>query len=310
LPQVQPFISIFPSEFAIVTSATLNSVTLAITIPFGTQPQIVKGVLQIKVGKSTTPLPLPIELDLQESPRLGSGLLEGGFIPPVGEDSTSTLQYATEDGANLELEVLTGKVHVLFDSAVNLQSARNIMTSEGGLIIGAVPKIGLYLINVGQSDERSFIERMREHELVSHVWPAQPITPDSISVPTELNDPNLAAGTWYLDSINARPAWRIASNSSLDDIEVGLVDTDFRGLDQGLADFGARLQNLPGETGVTPYHGTANSAICCSQGDNGFGNVGVNWWPRVRGYTANGATVSITRWIRATLSNSTGFIAN
>lgn len=291
VPELKRFVFISPFEFKIINAGVTYSTTMVIAVPFGSHHKTLDGTVRLTQDRRTIGQPLPVELQIDESSITGTGLMEGGFIPLGGVEIVRTIEYTTEEGMSLDLNVVAGRVHLLFRSGTTFEQAEGIVRTAGGVIIGAVPRIGLYLSEVPFALERDFIETMRSEELISHVWPAQPNNADSVSSPNELNNPGLAAGAWYLDKINARGAWRIATNSNLADVEVGLVDQNFRDLDQGLPDFGPRLQNFPGEAGGTPYHGTAISAICCAQGDNTFGNIGVNWWTRVRGYTANGATL-------------------
>jgi hypothetical protein len=176
---------------------------------------------------------------------------------------------------------------VLFDQTTNEQKCEKQIGNLGGVVVAKVPTIGLYLVEVPLGNENTLISALRTVPGVIYAEPDLPAVPHA-SRPNEwLSNSLLALNSWYLKLINAPRAWDIASNSNLENIELGIIDFGFRDLNLGTVDLQGRLQDSIPEG--TSKHGTLVTALSAATGNNNFGNVGVNWWSKVRLIQTDGA---------------------
>jgi hypothetical protein len=94
---------------------------------------------------------------------------------------------------------------------------------------------------------------------------------------------------WYLININMHVVWDLALNYQVTGdlilVTIGIIDI-FADFNSGVGDFQERIEDGIPSTSFAFNHGTKNAALCCAQGNNSYGNVGVNWWNRVRLYDA------------------------
>ena len=287
-PELASFVTVSPSTISFVPANTPQVITLEFAVPLNSSARIFAGILAVTSGHGTIAQPLPIKLSTTE---LHSGpvpeLLAGAVPPPASVPPTRLLQYNTRSGDVVSIEVIEGRINVLFDSGVSENASEKLITNQGGVVIGKIPRVGLYLVQVEVGNENSFIGALRTAPGVIYVEPDLPATPH-LSRPNEwLSNSSLALNSWYLKSINAPMGWNVAGSSSLADIELGILDFGFRDLGQGASDLQGRLEN--GIPNGTIKHGTLVTALAAATGNNDFGNVGVNWSSKVRLTQTNGA---------------------
>jgi hypothetical protein len=210
-------------------------------------------------------------------------LTEGAILPPETVPQTTDFQYTAEDGMSFIIEAVTGRVILQFDSNVSLSNAENIIRSNGGNVIGRLPSIMYYVVDVVAGNEMTFITNVRQNPHVVFALPDVPTKSHQkypnewASIPTYLLPVNFF--TWHLIKIKAPFAWEAIQSLSFAPKQIAVIDKDFRGIDEGMYDFQGRMFDTPVIPDAYPdnYHGTKVSAIIGATGDNGFGNVGVDW---------------------------------
>lgn len=220
-----------------------------------------------------------------------ASLMEGAVPPPDITPKTVTMQYVTEDGITVDIEAIEGGVIVQFDSAVSESTAETLITNNGGSIISKIPAIRYYLVSVTLGTEMGFINKMRQEPNVIFAMPDIPLKPQQVTqiLPNEwdkyspLSKESLS---WYFKEIKAPEAWSLINGSILSEIEIGIIEQSYLGLAEGVKDFAGRLQNIPSYPTVDDHeeaiHGTAVTVFAAATGNNDFGNVGVNWWSKIR----------------------------
>jgi len=214
-----------------------------------------------------------------------TNLMEGAISPPDTVPETTTILYITEDGTSVNIEVVKGQVVVQFDPNVSESIADSLIVNNSGTIISKIPSIRYYLVNVAPGTEMNFITKMRQETTVIYAVPDYPT--EAREFPNEWDGvSSLDPSRSFLEVINAPQAWNLLfknPTSRLSEMEIGIIDS-FKGLKDGLKDFEGRLQNdIPLVFPLKEYdHGTKVTALCCSTGNNGYGNVGVNWWSKIR----------------------------
>ncbi|MEW6215298.1 MAG: S8 family serine peptidase, partial [Nitrospirota bacterium] len=226
----------------------------------------------------------------------GSGgttdLMEGAVPPPDTVPETTTIQYITEDGVSVDMEAVKGQVIVLFDSTtVSESAAESLIITNGGSIIAKIPSIRYYLVSVTPGNEMNFINKMRQEPTVIFVMPDIPLKAQQV-IPIQPNEweDYLPISrdflSWYFIEINAPLAWRIASESTLQEIEIGIIECSYDGLVEGFEDFSGRVQDIPTfpifDDHDDAVHGTAVTVFAAARGNNNSGNVGINWWSKVK----------------------------
>lgn len=281
VPELQPFVSLIPNHFAVINKNTLYNVDIAIAIPYGTQTGLYNGTIHLKVGPKTYPQTLKISLHAVD-------LMTGAISPPDTIPETTTIQYITEDGTLVDIEVVKGQVIVLFNSIVSESSAEGLIVSNGGSIIATIPSIRYYLVSVPSGDEINFINKMRQESNVILAIPNIPLEPLQVEPPNEWKDKS-DWFYWHLKKIKADLAWELVNGLALSEKKISIIDEikggSFNGLNAGLKDFEGRIVGtvpaqlpwlLPSEG-----HGTKVTAIAAAMGNNDFGNVGVNWKSKI-----------------------------
>jgi len=78
VPELQPFAYVQPNHFENIVANTKNNVTLHFTIPFGTETKLYDGTIHLKVGSSTYPQTLKVEINIVDVVKIIS--TEGGTI--------------------------------------------------------------------------------------------------------------------------------------------------------------------------------------------------------------------------------------
>ena len=214
-----------------------------------------------------------------------------GAVPPLDIPiEVTTIQYKTENGALIDIEAVKGRVLIWFDPNVSETIAENFMLSNGGKLISKIPSIRYYVVNVTPGNETNFINIMRGNPNVLLTAPDILLKTQQVAqfpndwdiYPPKVKD----ILSWHLIEINAPLAWESINPSQLTDIEIGIIEQSYLGLAQGLQDYASRLQSIPSFPQISNHedavHGTVVTALAAAQGNNGFGNIGVNWWSRVR----------------------------
>lgn len=226
------------------------------------------------------------------SPDVTPELMDGAVPPPDTVPEIVSMQYITEEGTQVEIDAVKGWVIVIFDPASTTESiATNLITTNGGEIISKIPTIGLYGVQVSFDGEMAFVDTMREQPNVLSVMPDVPLEDHAASITPNEWDNYLPGASdslsWYLTQVNAPLAWGLINESTLTEKEIGIIEKSFYGLSAGSQDFEGRLQNeIPASSEGSDHdeavHGTAVTAMAAAKGNNEFGNVGINWWCKVR----------------------------
>lgn len=215
-------------------------------------------------------------------------LLDGAIYPPSSPRNVTTIKYIGIDNISLDMEAIEGQVVVLFEFSLQEETARNIIGKYSGKIIGAFPRIRFYLIEVSIGTEMNFIGKIRQESGVLFAFLNFPLTPAAVQVsPNEWGAYKNASNInmyWYLWEIRAPYAWGSINKSLVKYKDIGIVEPSYTGLDSGLYDFQGRIVDMPKITPATTYenHGSWVTALAAASGNNGRGNVGVNWWSKVR----------------------------
>jgi hypothetical protein len=166
-------------------------------------------------------------------------------------------------------------------TSVNLDTTENTVESlilnHGGRVIGKIPKIGYYLVEVAFGNEIVFIERMKQEPSVIFAKPDYILNIGQYkSNPIELQWPR-----GYLEEIKAPAAWGFLNGRSPhnSDVEIGIIDSGFNGISAAESlDFAGRLIRLTDITETGETHGIYVMAIAAATGDNErHSNIGVNW---------------------------------
>jgi len=280
VPELQPFVSIEPTRFETIEATRPYQIRVHLSVPYDTQTGFYDGTIHLKVGSKTYPQTLKIKLNAVD-------LMTGAIPPPDTIPETATIQYITEDGELVDIEIIKGQVIVLFDSSVSESTAETLIISNGGDIIAKIPSIKYYLVGVTLGDEMNFIGKMRQDPTVIFAIPNIPLEPLQVE-PNEWKDKDFYF-SWHLKEINAPLAWELVSGLALSEKKIAIIDEfkggGFNGFNAGLKDFEGRIVGtvpaqlpwpLPSEG-----HGTKVTAIAAAMGNHDFGNVGVNWKSKI-----------------------------
>ena len=277
VPELQPFVSVEPNHFNTVEKNVSYPVTVHISVPIETEGIFYEGNIHLRVNSQTYPQTLKVTLNIVN--------LMYEAVPPTDPiPEIITIPYTTDDGYTFDMDIVSGHVIVQFSSDVPELIAEELLINDGANIIAKIPAIGYYLVNV--DDEMTFIDRMRLEPTVIYAQPDFLIGPRE--TPDEWDSiPKGDSKRSVLDTIKAPEAWSSLLKDStliLRGIEIGVVDQSFECLSDGMTDFEGRISiddvSYPGL--ILTKHGSQTLATGCATGNNGFGNVGVNWWSLIR----------------------------
>lgn len=112
-----------------------------------------------------------------------------GVYPEVAEVSY------IDSGVTVTVDAIPGQFLIYFRTGVSDQIATNIITSNGGMVLGKIPSIGFYHINIDVSSVNSFISTLRSKTEVFA------IKPNTVSYPK--------AGVIVLDACNGDHGIRV-----------------------------------------------------------------------------------------------------
>jgi len=225
------------------------------------------------------------------SPEKITDLMEGAESPPSDTATeTTTIQYITEEGTPVEIEAVKGQIIILFKLTIPASTAESTVVSNGGSVIAKIPAIRYYLVGVASGSEMQFIEKMRQDPNVIYAIPHIPLKPQQANLqPNEWNyysSDSSGNFNWYHKEINDPLAWSLVNKSLVSEIEIGIIESSYYGLSEGSEDFVGRLLNMPSFPILDDHddaiHGTIVTALAAAEGNNDFGNVGVNWWSKIR----------------------------
>ena len=152
--------------------------------------------------------------------------MEGAVFPPDEPVETTIITYVTDEGNIVDSEAASGRVLVLFDSDVTEDIAESLIVANSGNIIGKVPSIGYYYVEVTSGNEVNFITLMRQKSEVVFAELDNTVSGDSVYIenPIEINtNPRN-----YLDIIHAPEAWEWLSDKiPSQSIEICIIDSGF-----------------------------------------------------------------------------------
>jgi hypothetical protein len=112
-------------------------------------------------------------------------LMKGAIPLPETQPELGTIVYTSADGQQGEIEIIAGRVLVLFTQFVSETSAENLIAINSGRVIARIPSVGFYVVEVGPGSEMEFITRMRSEETVLFVNPDLPLKPTSVLILNE-----------------------------------------------------------------------------------------------------------------------------
>jgi len=210
-------------------------------------------------------------------------LMEGAVPRPNTIPETIQMEYIAEDGTSIATEAIEGWVIVKFNLTTSQNIAENLILNSGGEIIAKIPSIRHYLAEVASGTEMDFINNMRQSPNVIYAMPDVPVESFRIE-PNEWENKS-DWFSWHLREINADLAWGLVDDLVLSENEIAIIDGNFNGVDDGLLDFEGRIVgSIPSQLpwpASEEGHGTTVAAVAAATGDNGFGNVGVNWKSKI-----------------------------
>src|SRR5690349_4763607 len=207
-PRLAPFVTVSPATIDFVPANSPQVITLNFSVPLDVSRQLINGNLTVTSAERNLAQPLHIKLSTTE-PQSGPvpELLNGAVFPPTTVPQTRLLQYTTKAGDIVNIEVIEGRVNVLFDQSTNEKQREKQIENLGGVVVAKVPAIGLYLAEVQLGNENTFIGALRTVPGVIYAEPDLPAVPH-VSRPNEwLSNSLLALNSWEMKLINAPRAW-------------------------------------------------------------------------------------------------------
>lgn len=221
-------------------------------------------------------------------------ITETGSMQQWEKAQETSLPISNRQGAYSTTEVL-----VKFSSGYTTAQINRTIRRSGAKILGEIPKIGVYILDVGDGGINETIEYFLQQENVVYV------EPNYFAEATDLipNDPGWG-NQYNLAAIRAPAGWAV--NSGAIWVTIAILDT---GVDLSHPDLFVRI--LPGYDFVnndnTPQddhgHGTHVAAIAAASGNNAVGISGVNWGAnilpvKVLNSSANGSYANVANGIR------------
>lgn len=230
-------------------------------------------------------------------------LMRGAIPPPSNPPETAQLQYATTEETTVNIEAIKGRVIVLFNHDISEVIVENVITNNGGKIICKVPNIRYYGIEVSSDSVMDFITKMRKQPSVIFAEPDIPLQTQQFE-PNEWPKLQFDQQQAYKD-INILPAWGLIKGQTLSDVAISILEFDgFKDFDPEQKDFHRdRFLNKIPSYG-TDNHGTVVAALAAAEGDNNYGNVGINWWSKISLYSSSPAKLDLLYYFLKAINDS------
>ncbi|MEM2890844.1 MAG: zinc ribbon domain-containing protein, partial [Candidatus Hadarchaeum sp.] len=99
------------------------------------------------------------------------GVLEGATNYVGTYPAAANVNYIDSSGREMSVLAYPGQIQVFFDPAATYEDAGKIIKSNGGVIIGAIPQVGYYLVQISVGLESSFISSILTHSQVIDAMP-------------------------------------------------------------------------------------------------------------------------------------------
>ena len=234
----------------------------------------------------------------------------------VSQGSATTIpdNVAFPTSERITSDSSTGRSYVLDEAQVTLhrgadiQQFMQLVSSEGGVILGGVPELGIYQIrfpsvisNSGHLDD--YIDRLNQHPSVKaavRAWKLdQNMEPNDPAYKSFWNEQVPDGRNAPLEYIRLPSAWNSVYNgtTNLPKIAIAVVDTAFNlGHTDLIDNINAQLSESlidppslqPGTNGYDPVtdralaHGTLVAGVIGASADNGIGVTGVLWNANLR----------------------------
>jgi hypothetical protein len=284
-PGLAQYIEVQPKELVSSTAGIANEVTLFVSIPVATPPEVFDGTLHIRNGQRTISNTLKISLSLSEpSAQIVPDSLASPSVDQIVEDPALPGQYFVAD------EIVLG-----FADDTTEEAKAAIVEMVGGVFVGADPAINIYqvrLIDELSIDDALILLQSDTRVVYStrRLLASTHLTPDDPAWVHPL-DP---FKTWAQTRIGLPEAWQTLSDfAEPKHPKIAIVDTGFdilhedldirsddgpNILDPTLAGVGPSDLNLFGDLNSAPAsHGTWVAGTVAARPNNKVGIAGVLW---------------------------------
>lgn len=277
------------SSLASTTVVTDDSLTFG-TIPVGATLTS-SDTFKVKINLSYAFKSSNLSWNFLYDPNPGIPELMEGVVYPPEVVETMIINYPTNSGI-VAMEAIKDRVIVHFALDTPESSAEAFITSTGGTIIGKIPAMRFYLVQVESGSEINYIEVMKSNPLVDYAKPDFTLTSNQYKA-----DPDEGVHDFpYLQEINAPQAWDYLSiNSGIcSNIILGVIDLGFSYLnDDDFLFNGTNTSRIIKKERMilsTSLHGTSVASILAATGNNDEGNIGIDWESKIiliRNYNYN-----------------------
>ena len=129
-------------------------------------------------------------LVLRGEPTLG--ILEGATNYPGPYPELGSVTYTDKNGQTITVDAYPGQVQVFFNPTTSQTDAQSAIQSNGGTILGAIPKTGYYLVQVTVGSEGSFISAIIANSQVRDAIPNVALAlEDAVVINPDYLNPNV-----------------------------------------------------------------------------------------------------------------------
>lgn len=283
-----PFVTTSPASFSSVSASSPQPLTLFITAPKGTSPQMVSGVISLQANSSTLATTLPVTLDLR--------MATATVIPQdIALPSSDRLAALPE---NNQMIYAKDQIDIFFKDGTSTSTIMSIVSQIGGVFLGSIPDLNFYEVQVpqeGLSNLSTIIDQLSLNPNVSlaiyhrlHLAGAIPNDPGSRGTVSGLH--------YAYPLIHLPEAWDITKGEKVvgpqhEFLKIGVIDTNFN---ISHPDLKNNIKMYYPFSRGSEYHGTGVASIVGASGNNGIGIAGTMWsaslylyaaaWPNPLGF--------------------------
>ncbi len=274
VPELAPYVSVFPSSFNNIPAGQSIPVQLIISIPKNTPVQTISGTIHLIESPGpgrTYPRPLPITLNL----RMATAFEIPNSIAPASID-----RIVTEPDLNGNLFVKDA-INIFFKPNTPQGSIISLVAQINGVILGSFPDENMIQVQVNQEGFQNIsniinsVSQNPNVELAMHHY-LQNVT----KVPNDLG----FQFSYGANLIELPAAWDITTGNSA--VRIGVLDSAFDNNHIDLINNIARAANNTVSPNVI-FHGTHVTGIIAAKGNNTQGIAGTMWNASLYLYSAS-----------------------
>src|SRR3972149_6842596 len=211
VPELQPFISVTPSNFQTIGVETTYSVDINVTVPFNSEPAYYEGTIHLRDSSGTRPETLKVKLTIPTNEN---------YIKPVVPS-----KIVEDDG----MVYPVNQVLVVLKEGYSKTDAENIASPINGKVVGVILSLNLYQLEVPAesiSELNMIISTIRSDHRVIYVLKNIGLTEDAVrDTGHDITDLDIDMKNEY-EMVGLPKAWDFinTNNIALTRTTVGIIE--------------------------------------------------------------------------------------